>query len=420
METQRKLIVGYDLCEDYSQISCYSYKSFEPISISPTEDEENCLIPTVLCIEKESKLWLYGEEAVACASRGGGILVDSILTKILTGEEVEIFNTKFGGVALLEKFLRKTLTLIKNHFPTEPITKIVVTIGVMEQKVKDGIYKALSLLGIEKDRAVILHHTSSYLYYALSQDRSLWANDVGLFDFNKKECIYYQISLNRRTQPMIAAITKKDISEYVNYSMLQDKESSLAYAFENSANTLLYKQIISTIYFTGIGFETGWANDLIKGLCKGRRVFLGQNLYSKGACYAAKELSGDIKLEDIVFLTEEMVTSQISLRVYVDGKIKEITLTDAAIPWYEVCKNIEVIPDEEQEIEIILKNILTRDIRREKLTLYNIPIRPNRMTRLGINLTCTDKSNVKIIIKDLGFGEIYPEQNQSCEFSLVI
>ena len=37
MDNPRKLIVGYDLCEDYSQISRYSYKTFEPIQICPAE-----------------------------------------------------------------------------------------------------------------------------------------------------------------------------------------------------------------------------------------------------------------------------------------------------------------------------------------------------------------------------------------------
>ena len=39
MDKSRKLIIGYDLCEDYSQMR-YSYKTFEPITINPIEDEK--------------------------------------------------------------------------------------------------------------------------------------------------------------------------------------------------------------------------------------------------------------------------------------------------------------------------------------------------------------------------------------------
>ena len=132
MDTPRKLIVGYDLGDDFSQISCYSYKTFEPIPICPCEGDEFYLIPTVLCVKKDTKLWLFGEDAVTCASNGEGIVVDHILEKVRSGEEVEILGQSFTGVSLLEKFLRKSLTLIKNYFPTEPITKLVMTTSGME------------------------------------------------------------------------------------------------------------------------------------------------------------------------------------------------------------------------------------------------------------------------------------------------
>ena len=68
MDTIRKLIVGYDLCEDYTQISCFSYKSGEPIPISIREEEESFLIPTALCVNGETKQWLFGEEAITCGA----------------------------------------------------------------------------------------------------------------------------------------------------------------------------------------------------------------------------------------------------------------------------------------------------------------------------------------------------------------
>jgi hypothetical protein len=78
MDATRKLIVGYDLCEDYTQISCYSYKSNEPIPISIREEDERNLIPTALCVNAETKQWLFGEEAIVCASANAGIAVNQL------------------------------------------------------------------------------------------------------------------------------------------------------------------------------------------------------------------------------------------------------------------------------------------------------------------------------------------------------
>ena len=420
MENQRKLIIGYDLCDDYSQISLFSYKSLEPIVICPNEDQEDDLIPTVLCIKNDTKLWSYGREAVGAASDGNGILVEHLLSKVKSGEEVEIFGEMFTGVALLKKFLRKSLILVKNHFPNEVITKLVITLREPDPRIIEGVYEALALLGIEKDRAVIMNHAGACMYYALSQDRELWLNDVALFDFNELGLNYYQISINRRTNPMVANMERKEFTETLSLSMLKQKGLNVGYALENIANTVLYKQIVSTIYFTGEGFKGGWADEVIKGLCIGRRVFVGQNLYSKGACFAAKELSGDRKLGDIILLNSEMLVSSIWLRVYTDAVTKEVMLTDAAVPWYEVDRQIEVIPENIAELEIILKNILTKETTRERLYISNLPSRPERMTRLGIHLCLTEKAKVKITVTDLGFGDIYPETGQIGEYLIDI
>ena len=420
MDNSRKLIVGYDLCEDYSQISCYSYKTFEPIPIYPPYDEENLLIPTALCEKSEARTWVYGEEAIVCGKDGSGIMVDKLLHKLKYREEVTIFGQKYSAVSLIEKYLRKTLTLLKDHFPTETITQIVVTLDEMDPVIIEGVYEALYMLGIEKDRANIISHGSSFMYYALSQGRELWINDVGLFDFNEGGLSFYQISINRRANPMIVGMEKKDFSDTLNYAILKDKKIDIEYTFETIANTVLYKQIISTLYFTGRGFNDNWADDVIKSLCAGRRVFMGQNLYSKGACYGAKELSGDKNLENIIMLNNEMIVSSIAIKAYVDGLTQEILLANAAVPWYEIDKDVNVIPEEATDIEIVIRNIMTKEIIRERLPLHNLPERPERMTRLNINITCVDRTKLKVTISDLGFGDEYPAAGKLSEYLLGI
>jgi len=417
VEEQRKLIVGFDLGEDYSQISCYSFKIFEPKSVCLTEEEEHYLIPTVLCVKNDTKEWLYGDEAIACDSITEGVFADALLAKISAGETVKIFDIPFTGILLLEKFFRKTLMLLKKYFPTESITKIVVTIRDMEPKLVEGIYEALALLGLDKDRATILSHAQCYLYYALSQNQELWRNDVGLFEFDATGLSYYQININRRLHPMIAGVMKQNFADTLDYDRLHNPDANAEYTFKNIANNVMYKQIISTLYFTGKGFEGSWADEIIKSFCTGRRAFKGQNLYTKGACYAARELTGEKKFSDFLFLSDEMIMTSVTIHVYQDGMIKEVVLTKEAVPWYEVNESVEVILDAEQEIEIYLKNIMSREIVKKKLLLNNLPERPNRMTRLLINLTCLERTTAKINVMDLGFGAIYEGTDRSWELT---
>ncbi len=418
MDASRKLIVGYDLCDDFSQMTCYSYKTFEPISIGMREEDELNVIPTALCVKSDSKQWLFGEDAICCAASGAGVLINHLLEKLVSGEKVELFGESFDGVTLLEKFLRKTLTLVKQYFPTEQITKLVVTVRITDPVLVEGIYTALSALGLEKDRVLVLSHAGAYLYYALSQNKALWMNDVGLFDFSEESLLYYQIKMNRRGKPVIASLSKADYTEKLNYTMLKNKESIPAYIFENIANTALYKQIVTTLYFTGRGFDGGWADEAMQKLCAGRRIFLGQNLFTKGACYAAKELSGDTKLTDILLLNDDMITSTVGIRVYRDTKYTDVILAEAGMNWYEVDQNIEVIPEGEPELELILKSMLNREVVREKIHLTKLPERPDRMTRLLVNVTCKDKTTGIIRVQDLGFGEFYSATDQVMEFSI--
>jgi hypothetical protein len=147
---------------------------------------------------------------------------------------------------------------------------------------------------------------------------------------------------------------------------------------------------------------------------------VGQNLYNRGACYGAKELSGEGKLGNIILLNNEMIVSAIGVKVYVDGIIKEVLLTDAAVPWYEVEREVDVIPDEATDLEVVSRNIMTKEVIRERIPLNNLPERPRRMTRLNIHIICIDKIKLKLTITDLGFGDIYPATGKVAEYLLEI
>lgn len=420
MDTPRKLFIGYDLCEDFTQISCYSYKTAQPVPIGARDEDVLNQIPTVLCVKEDTKQWLYGEEALACGAEGKGVVVEQLLEKLVQGAEVQIYEQDFSPVVLLEKYLRKTLMLVKQYFPAEQITKMVVTVRDTRPALVDLIYLALEQLGLERDRAVVMSHTGAYLYYALSQDKALWMNDVGLFEFNDEGLSYYQIKLNRRTKPMIACLHKTDYSSELNIKLLQKEQGNNAYIFENIANKALYKKLVTTLYFTGAGFNGDWADGVIQGLCTGRRVFTGQNLFTKGACYAARELSGDGLLEQFILLDDDMLTTIVGAKIYKDTKYQEEILAEAGECWFEVNRSIEVIVEGEPELELIMKNVMSKEIIRERIQLTGLPDRPDRMTRLEINLTCKNRSTAVLRVNDLGFGESYPETGCILETTIEI
>lgn len=418
MDTPKKVLVGYDLCDDYTQISCYSYKTHEAILINAREGNEEGLIPTVLCYKTDTRQWLYGEEACIGANNGAGVLVDNMLSKLINDEETDIQGVKYSAQSLLEKYLRKTLTLVRDYFPTQPITKLVLTVRNSGPELAAKLYSVLALLGIENDRAVIINHEDAYLYYALYQDRALWMNDVGLFDYNSDGLTYYQIRINRWTKPMIASLEKNDYTDSLEYRLLQQKNTDAAFIFENLANTVLYKQVVSTLYFSGKGFQDSWAAGVMKNLCAGRRVFYGQSLFTKGACYAAKELAGDKKLDDILLLNDDMVVCMVALKVYKDTKLTEIKLLEVGELWYKAGISYELIPDGTIELEIAQRDLMSRKTISQRIRLDQFPLPTDRTGRLKIDFYCYDKNTGVIRVTDLGFGDFYSGTGRKAEYKI--
>lgn len=422
MTEERKLLVGFDFCNDFSQISCYSRKSFEPESICYTDDDTKYMIPTVLGVRKDTKEWLFGEEAIAKAKLDQAVLIDQFVDRICRSEEFYVFDVKVAPETILEKFFRKCLSLLKRYYPNDMVAKLVVTIPVLDMNLIKLIYKALEALSLEKDRVSIQSHSQSAVNFAMSQSRDLWMNDVGIFDFEDRGLQYYQIKIDRKHVPMMITVKHKDLSDTLSFDLLEDlnDRESLSYIFENLAKSVLYKQLVTTLYMTGKGFEGSWADEVFKHLCAGRRVFKGQNLYTKGACYYARQLSGEGKTEEFIYLTEEMVASSIGITVYKDAHLSEYTLVNAGTLWYEANCQVQLIVDDMDEIVISVQDLYSKEVHNHSISLESLEKRPPKMTRIDLRITFDDPNTCVVTVKDMGFGEYFPSTNQVLEQTIML
>ena len=173
--------------------------------------------------------------------------------------------------------------------------------------------------------------------------------------------------------------------------------------------------MVTTIYVTGKGFDQRWATDALKELCNGRRVFRGQNLFNKGAAYAARMLTDREKTKEFIFLDDDMLTSDISIRTYHNAKMHDVVLAKAGTLWSDIDESIDIIPDNEDEIQITDKNVLTRETRGHILSLSGFAVRDNKTTRFTVRIRFADQYTCIVTLKDNGFGEFYPSTNRIWE-----
>ena len=417
MNDERTLLVGLDLGNDFSQLSCFDQTLFEPVPIGEEPGQEvQELIPTVAAVRDDNHEWVFGKKALQYAQTGKAALLHDIVISASKGVPLLARETAFEGRTVLERFFRFTLSKLKMHYPNDTILKLVVTVEEKNKPLTNAITDAMKVLGIEDDRLMIQSHKQSYMYYALSQNKELWNNDVALFDYGPKGLKYHQISIDRYAVPMVAGVTEKNLSDVMSADFLETAEDAqIAHGFLEVAKTAMHRQLVSTIYVTGPGFDTGeWAETALRELCVGRRVFKGQNLYTKGACYAARELSGKGKL-DCIFLDDDMVQSNISIRVYTQAQTEEVLLVKAGQPWYDIDTSLDVIPDAEDELQLIIQDLLRKEKRTHLLSLVAIPGRENKMTRFSIRIRFSSPHECIITLKDKGFGDFEPTSNRIWE-----
>ena len=69
-------------------------------------------------------------------------------------------------------------------------------------------------------------------------------------------------------------------------------------------------------------------------------------------------------------------------------------------------------------LEFAIIPINGREKKTAVLHLNDLPLRPKKTTKLQIKLEFTDATHAKLMIRDLGFGELYPQSDMVYEGEL--
>lgn len=397
---EKTLFVGYNLSNDITQISVYRPENAAIAIVGATPDNPDGIWETSIGLHD------------------GKNSIRNFVADLQAGRQVYAAGKPVGGVKALTHYFKKTLSLTKRFYPQEMIRQLVITTEEPSKEFTKLIYEALENLGIGRERARVISHKQSFLYYVMSQEKSLWTNDVGMFEYHNGRLIYQQMNMNRRSRPILVGVSRKDYTERMTLAL--DGVADEGDVFESIARSAVHKQILSALYMTGNGFECEWAQEILQKLCVGRRVFLGNNLYVAGAGYAAREFGVESRLNDYIFLDEDMIQASITIKVYADAKEQELYLAKAGTPWYQVEREFGIIPDDDNELAIHIRYILQRDVETQIVPLEELRGRTDRMVRLSLNIRFADASTCILTIKDKGFGNLMPSSNRIWEKIIVL
>ena len=142
-------------------------------------------------------------------------------------------------------------------------------------------------------------------------------------------------------------------------------------------------------------------------------VFQGNNLFSKGACYGARERVLPSTLsKDYVYLSEEKLKANIGIECNRGTEKTYQPLLDAGTNWFEAKREIDFILAKENRMPITETPLDGGRPRVAEITLEGMQIRGNRTNRIGLTVSMENADTVVIEVVDKGFGEFFPATGQ--------
>lgn len=411
MEAKRiPYYLGIDLNDRYAMISYYQLNMGEPDTVSTVVGSEVYQIPLVLAKRKGLGQWYYGEDARRLAKTSEMICVDALLRRAVNNETIRMEDESFEAEELLTLFLKKIILLPQKLGNPIYCDRLVITVDHLTRENMDLLWRIAPKLGFSKDQFMVIDHKESFYYFALNQKADLWVHDVYLLECGQSNLYYYALTKNARTKPQVVTIAESN-----RLALGVDRDADflkiLQKAFEN--------KIISSVYLVGDGFDGEWMKDSLTYLCRGRRAFLGKNLYSKGACYAAYIRDHEEEWP-YIYMGENEMKFNISLKVRNQGKLEFYNLISAGKNWFETNGECEIVLSGSCEIDFWKQLPSSREAKIETLELTDIPMRPDRTTRLRITANPVADDKVEIEIKDLGFGEFFRSTDKTWRYMMSI
>ena len=155
------LILGIDLCDDYSQISCYNEQIQDVEIVTISDDEAFVRIPTVICKKRGENTWLVGEEAYRSALFGDGTLVDRLIKQQNKKGQATIEGITYTADTLLSLFIAKLIEQSLKKYDCDRVENLVFTLDEPNASINDVIVRAAEDCGVERERVHIMTHTEA-------------------------------------------------------------------------------------------------------------------------------------------------------------------------------------------------------------------------------------------------------------------
>lgn len=421
------VLVGYDLGEQYSQISYCIYGNEDVDTVATVVGTKQYNIPTVLCKRKGVNQWFYGKDAVKSSEEEDMFPVENLLSLAGKGEKIGLDGESYDPVALVTLFMRRSLTLMNMIASIENIAAIMFTVDELDDRMVEILAQAAANLNLKTSHIYFQSHTESFYSFMLHQPAELWIYQVIACEHDGRRLKTYRMECNKRTTPIVTLI-EEQIYETLVIPEEEEDEQIKRDAFRLADERFLgilekmcEGHITSSAYLLGDGFREDWHERSLQFLCNNRRVFQGNNLFSRGAVYGILEKLDPCEAgQSHVFLGKDKLKSNIGMNVMRQGKESYFALLDAGENWYEAHRECEFILGEVKELAFIVTPLTGKNVETKEILLTGASETGSPFTRYALEVAMSSSDTVQIKVTDLGFGELFPATGQVWEESFQV
>ncbi len=420
------MVVGFDLGKYTVQISYYRSGMDEPATAEQITGSQVFNIPMVLCKRRGVNQWFYGREALKQHERGEGFLIDGLLRKALTGERENVEGEEIEGLALLTLFIKRSLSILGGSRVSGSITDIMFTCERLDSEVVEVMSRVTEGLQLRNCNVYFQSYAESIYHYMIHQDRELWRDSVMCSYYDGLNVTDYIFSRNPRTSPIVAFVDTSDPYRMPMPQIVSEDARAAAYErldkqYAEHMQEALNGGYFSSLYLLGDGFKEQWYKESVGILARNRRVFVGNDLFSRGACYSLRDkYEPDETAKSHVYLGVDKLRSNVGMNVLRRGRGSYLALLDAGINWYDVKCEYELFVPEDGvlHLEIIPLDGGEHDVR--DIELPELPERDPDTLRVLLRMSMSDVTTIHIHIEDLGFGELFPSSGMEWNYTIEV
>jgi hypothetical protein len=417
IQAANELILGIDLRKEHAQVTYYHQAIREPMMIQAGKNREQTLLPMALRMDQDGT-WHLWDPQTEQEEESDRCRITDIYGRIDRQEMTEADGKTLSPAQLLELYFIQCRELLR-FMTSRTRLFVMVTVRHLTEHWSRVIVEALELAGVARKDIFVQDYLSSFYYYTVNQKKELWTQDVALLEYEDETMIGYLLHIDRSTRPAIATVTemaRQSVSDEVRAGRTDadwDREKDRL-LFE-LLKKVFERRMVTVSYLMSDFYSRDWAQRSIQYLCYQRHAYQGQNLYSRGACYAAMERAGMIADRGILFGGGDMVSVNLGMEMRIRGKETYYPLVTAGVNWYEAHHVCEFIPAGESEVRIISKPMAADYSVTHILHLRDLPDRPDRTMRLRMTLYFTSVDQCHVEVEDLGFGGLFKSSGKKWE-----